>query len=40
MRRAAAVEGVEVCIREYFRIGLPITALTLAFGTVWLLMSS
>jgi len=36
----AAAEGVEVRFREYFRIGLPVTALTLAFGTVWLWMSS
>lgn len=36
----AAAEGVEVGFREYFRIGLPVTVVTLAFGTVWLWLSS
>ena len=32
----AAAEGVDVGFREYFRIGLPVTLATLAFGTTWL----
>jgi len=32
----AAAEGVHVGFREYFRVGLPVTAATLALGTVWL----
>ena len=32
----AAAEGVEIGFREYFRIGLPVTAATLAFGSAWL----
>ena len=32
----AASEGVRVGFREYFRVGLPVTAATLAMGTVWL----
>ena len=32
----AAAEGVHVGFREYFRVGLPVTAVTLALGTVWL----
>jgi Na+/H+ antiporter NhaD/arsenite permease-like protein len=27
---------VEISFRDYFRVGLPITALTLLFGGVWL----
>jgi Na+/H+ antiporter NhaD/arsenite permease-like protein len=32
----AAAEGVHVGFREYFRVGLPVTAATLALGMVWL----
>jgi Na+/H+ antiporter NhaD/arsenite permease-like protein len=32
----AAAEDVEVGFREYFRIGLPVTAATLVFGSAWL----
>jgi Na+/H+ antiporter NhaD/arsenite permease-like protein len=32
----AAAEGVHVGFREYFRVGLPVTAATLALGTLWL----
>ena len=32
----AAAEGVHVGFREYFRVGLPVTAATLALGSVWL----
>ena len=32
----AAAEGVTVGFREYFRIGLPVTIATLAFGSAWL----
>jgi Na+/H+ antiporter NhaD/arsenite permease-like protein len=32
----AAAEGVHIGFGEYFRIGLPVTVLTLIFGTVWL----
>jgi Na+/H+ antiporter NhaD/arsenite permease-like protein len=32
----AAAEGVEIGFREYFRIGLPVTLATLAFGAAWL----
>lgn len=32
----AAAEGVHVTFREYFRVGLPVTAATLALGMVWL----
>ena len=35
----AAAEGVEVGFREYFRIGLPVTLVTLAFGGTWLWLS-
>jgi len=27
---------VEISFRDYFRVGLPVTLLTLAFGLVWL----
>jgi Na+/H+ antiporter NhaD/arsenite permease-like protein len=27
---------VHIGFRDYFRVGLPITVLTLVFGTVWL----
>jgi Na+/H+ antiporter NhaD/arsenite permease-like protein len=32
----AAAEGVHVGFREYFRVGLPMTAATLVLGSVWL----
>lgn len=32
----AAAEGVAIEFREYFRIGLPVTIATLAFGAFWL----
>jgi Na+/H+ antiporter NhaD/arsenite permease-like protein len=32
----AAAEGVEVSFGEYLRVGLPLTALTLALGVAWL----
>ncbi len=32
----AAAEGVQIRIGDYFRIGLPVTAVTLAAGAVWL----
>jgi Na+/H+ antiporter NhaD/arsenite permease-like protein len=32
----AAAEGVHVGFREYFRVGLPVTAITLAMGMLWL----
>jgi Na+/H+ antiporter NhaD/arsenite permease-like protein len=32
----AAADGVHVGFREYFRVGLPVTAATLAMGTAWL----
>lgn len=35
----AAAEGVRIGFREYFRIGLPVTAATLALGSVWLWIS-
>jgi hypothetical protein len=30
---------VRIGFREYFRIGLPVTAATLAFGSAWLRIS-
>jgi len=36
----AAAEGVHIGFREYFRVGLPVTAATLAVGTVWLWLTS
>jgi Na+/H+ antiporter NhaD/arsenite permease-like protein len=35
----AAVEGVHVGFREYFRIGLPVTLVTLLLGSAWLWVS-
>ena len=35
----AAAEGVQVGFREYFRIGLPVTVATLAWGALWLRIS-
>jgi Na+/H+ antiporter NhaD/arsenite permease-like protein len=35
----AAAEGVRIGFREYFRIGLPVTAATLALGSAWLWIS-
>jgi Na+/H+ antiporter NhaD/arsenite permease-like protein len=32
----AAAEGVHLSFPEYFRVGLPVTAATLALGSVWL----
>ena len=34
----AEAEGVHVGFREYFRIGLPVTAATLLVGSLWLWM--
>ena len=36
----AAAEDVEIGFHEYFRVGLPVTIATMAFGTVWLWLSS
>jgi Na+/H+ antiporter NhaD/arsenite permease-like protein len=36
----AAAEGVDVGFREYFRLGLPVTLATLAFGSAWLWFSA
>jgi Na+/H+ antiporter NhaD/arsenite permease-like protein len=36
----AAAEGVEIGFRDYFRVGLPVTVVTLAFGTLWLWVAS
>lgn len=35
----AAAEGVHVGFREYFRVGLPVTAATLVLGSVWLTLT-
>ena len=32
----AARDGIRIDFHEYFRVGLPITAATLAFGCAWL----
>jgi Na+/H+ antiporter NhaD/arsenite permease-like protein len=32
----AAAQGVHIGFREYFRVGLPLTLVTLAFGAIWL----
>jgi len=32
----AASEGVDVSFGEYFRVGLPLTVVTLAIGAAWL----
>jgi Na+/H+ antiporter NhaD/arsenite permease-like protein len=32
----AAAEGVHIGFREYFRVGLPVTIITLIVGSVWL----
>jgi Na+/H+ antiporter NhaD/arsenite permease-like protein len=32
----AAAEGVDVGFRDYFRVGLPVTVVTLVIGSVWL----
>jgi Na+/H+ antiporter NhaD/arsenite permease-like protein len=32
----AAADGVRVCFGEYFRVGLPLTVVTLVLGSVWL----
>lgn len=32
----AAADGIDVSFREYFRVGLPLTVLTLAIGCAWL----
>ncbi len=34
--QTAAARGVEISFRDYFRVGAPLTMLTLAIGTVWL----
>ena len=36
----AAAEGVQIGFREYFRVGLPVTVATLAFGAAWLWVSA
>ena len=38
--KRAAAEGVHVGFREYFRVGLPVTVATLAFGSAWLWIST
>jgi Na+/H+ antiporter NhaD/arsenite permease-like protein len=35
----AAAEGVALGFREYFRVGVPVTIVTLALGSVWLWIS-
>ena len=35
----AAAEGVHVGFREYFRVGLPLTLVTLVVGSIWLFVS-
>jgi Na+/H+ antiporter NhaD/arsenite permease-like protein len=32
----AAAEGVHVGFRDYFRVGLPVTIVTLIVGAIWL----
>jgi Na+/H+ antiporter NhaD/arsenite permease-like protein len=32
----AAAEGVHIGFREYFRVGLPLTIVTLVWGSLWL----
>jgi Na+/H+ antiporter NhaD/arsenite permease-like protein len=34
--QGAAAEGVEVRFRDYFKVGAPLTVLTLTIGTLWL----
>jgi Na+/H+ antiporter NhaD/arsenite permease-like protein len=34
--QGAAAEGIDVSFREYFRVGLPLTAATLVVGCAWL----
>ena len=36
----AAADGAPIGFSEYFRIGLPVTLATLAFGTAWLWITS
>jgi Na+/H+ antiporter NhaD/arsenite permease-like protein len=36
----AAADGVRIGFREYFRVGLPVTAATLVLGTVFLYLRS
>jgi hypothetical protein len=36
----AAAEGVRISFRDYLRIGLPVTAATLAMGAAWLWWTS
>jgi Na+/H+ antiporter NhaD/arsenite permease-like protein len=35
----AAAEGVQVGFREYFRVGLPLTLVTLPVGSIWLVIT-
>jgi Na+/H+ antiporter NhaD/arsenite permease-like protein len=35
----AAAEGYPIGFGEYVRVGLPVTIVTLGFGTLWLLMT-
>ncbi|MBI3049333.1 MAG: hypothetical protein HYY76_13595 [Acidobacteria bacterium] len=32
----AAAEGVQIGFRDYFRVGLPVTLMTLTLGSIWL----
>ncbi len=34
--RSAATRGIEISFWDYFRIGAPLTLVTLAIGTMWL----
>ena len=36
----AAAEGVPIGFKDYFRIGMPVTAVTLAVGVVWLWLAA
>jgi hypothetical protein len=38
--RRAAAEGVRISFSDYLRIGLPVTAATLAMGAAWLWWTS
>lgn len=35
--RQAAARGVTISFWDYFRVGAPLTVLTLAIGTVWMM---
>src|SRR4029079_10433167 len=36
----AAAEGVHVGFRDYFRVGIPLTAVTIVAGSVWLWLTT